>query len=580
MLEEIRLASLGLVDDAALELDPGFTVLTGETGTGKTMVLTGLTLLLGGRGDATLVRRGAARLLVEGRLRLAPGAPTLRRIAETGAELDDGALIISRTVGADGRSRAQLGGSSVPVRTLAGLADDLVAVHGQADQYRLRRPTAQRAALDRYGAEHILGPLRRYTETYRCWVAGAAELDRLRAGQAKRAAAVEALRRELAEVDALAPQPGETDELAGRITRLAHADALRRAAAEARGALAGTDDDEQPSAAGLLARAGRALDAEMRHDPRLAALADRVAEAMALVTDAASELASYGAGIDADPGQLEAAQLRQSALSALARRLGPDLPAWAECAREELAGLSGEDERGEHLEAEQTQLLAALSEAAAELSVARREVAGRLGERIGAELAELAMPRAAVQVQVRQTTSTHGLSLPDGSRLAFGPHGVDEVEMLLAAGPGTEPRPLARAASGGELSRVMLALEVVLAGTDPVPTLVFDEVDAGVGGRAAVEVGRRLAALAEHTQVIAVSHLPQVAAFADRQLVVRRAEDDSVTISDVFAVDGEERLRELSRMLAGLEDSALARGHAAELLANAAKAKAAGRMEE
>jgi DNA repair protein RecN (Recombination protein N) len=572
-LEQIRLTALGIVGDAELEFTAGLTVLTGETGAGKTMVLTGLGLLLGGRGDATLVRDGADRLLVEGRVRIAPTSAAMHRATDAGAELDQDTLILSRTVAADGRSRAQLGGRSVPVRTLAELADDLVAVHGQADQYRLRRPAAQRQALDAYGGKQILAPLDRYTEAYRRWAAGAAELEQLRAGRARRAAEAQALRDQLAEIDAVAPRPNEAGELSAEISRLAHADALRNAAAEARAALAGADDGEQLGAGGLLAHARRVLEAQRRHDRGVAALADRVSEAAALVADAASDLASYAASIDTDQRRLQTAQERRAALAALERRHGPDVLAWAEHARATLAGLAGDDDRVERLAADQAELLGVLAEQGARLSSARQAAARRLGTHVSAELAELAMPAAQMQVHVRQSEQPHGLAMPDGRHLAFGPNGVDEVELTLRPGPGVDARPLGRAASGGELSRVMLALEVVLAGSDPVPTLIFDEVDAGVGGRAAVEVGRRMARLAEHAQVIAVSHLPQVAAFADRQLVVRRSDDDSVTVSDIVAVDGEQRLRELSRMLAGLEDSALARGHAEELLATAAKAK-------
>jgi DNA repair protein RecN (Recombination protein N) len=465
----------------------------------------------------------------------------------------------------------------VPVRTLGELAGGVVAIHGQADQYRLLRPGVQRDALDAYGGSDLRRRQRRYAETYQRWSAAAGQLKRLRASVAERAADAARLGEQLAAFDVVAPQPAETTEIAAEIDRLAHADALRRAADDAREALAGSEN-EDGGASSLLLRARRALDAERVHDGRLGALADRIAETALLVDEAATELASYATSIQTDPRRLQAARERQAALSALTRRHGPDLLGWATGARSRLAELDADDGRVEYLATEAAGQLGELAAAAADLSAGRSAAADRLGAQLAAELTELAMPSATTAIRVRQREQPNGLPVVDGRRVAFGPHGIDEVEMLLASGPGTQLRPLARAASGGELSRVMLALEVVLAGTDRVPTLVFDEVDAGVGGQAAAQVGQRLARLGEHAQVIAVSHLPQIAAFADRQLVVRRSDTSAVTTSDVVAITGEARVRELSRMLAGRQDSALAHGHAEELLAGAASDKQAGRM--
>jgi DNA repair protein RecN (Recombination protein N) len=576
VLEEMRISGLGVIDDAVLELSPGLTVVTGETGAGKTMVVQGLNLLFGGRADAGRVRPGAARAVVEGRLALAADAPAVLRAAEAGAELDDGALLVTRTVGSDGRSRAHVGGRGVPVGLLSELAETLVAVHGQSDQQRLLKPATQRRALDRYAGEPVTSLRARFRADHAQWRAVRAALADLRAAAAERARESELLRLGLAEVEAVAPQAGEDVALRAEVDRLANADDLRAAAAAAQAALTGDEAGEAPDALGLLTAARRGLEAVEGLDPALGALGRRAAEAAFLVADVAGDLASYTAGIDADPARLATAQDRLAALTVLVRRHGADdldaVLAWAQTAGQRLLDLDGTDDRIEELAGREQELQAALGVLAGELSAARAAASVRFGDAVGEELAALAMPHAQVTATVSATDDADGL--PVGDRvLAVGPDGVDDVELLLVPHPGAPPRPLHRGASGGELSRVMLAVEVVLAGTDPVPVMVFDEVDAGVGGRAAVEIGRRLARLARDHQVLVVTHLPQVAAFADSHLQVVKADDGSVTRSGVVALDDAARVVELSRMMAG-HDSGLARGHAEELLAAAAADRA------
>ncbi|MEV7867075.1 DNA repair protein RecN [Streptomyces sp. NPDC088124] len=575
VLEEMRIRSLGVIDDAVVELSPGFTAVTGETGAGKTMVVTSLGLLLGGRADPALVRIGAKSAVVEGRITLAPGAPAMLRAEEAGAELDEGALLISRTVSAEGRSRAHLGGRSVPVGMLGELADDLVAVHGQTDQQGLLRPARQRKALDRYAGDAVGAPGAAYATAYRRLRAVAAELDELTTRARERAQEADLLRFGLTEIAAVEPLAGEDTELAAEAERLGHAEALASAASLAHAALAGNPEDpEGVDATTLVGGAGRALDAVKAHDPVLAGLADRMGEIAILLTDVAGELAGYADNLDADPRRLAAVEERRAALTGLTRKYGADIDAvlaWSEESAARLTELEGDDERIGELTAERDALRAELSGLAQALTDARTEAAARFAEAVTAELASLAMPHARVSFDIRQTESPDESAGVDvgGRSVVYGPHGADEVELLLAPHPGAQPRPIAKGASGGELSRVMLAVEVVFAGSDPVPTYLFDEVDAGVGGKAAVEVGRRLAKLARSAQVVVVTHLPQVAAFADRQLLVEKTVDGSVTSSGVTVLEGEDRVRELSRMLAGQEDSETARAHAEELLATA-----------
>ncbi|TWD74696.1 DNA replication and repair protein RecN [Kribbella amoyensis] len=564
MLSEIRITGLGVIEDATLDLDPGFTAVTGETGAGKTMVVTGVNMLLGGRADSGLVRHGTRRARVEGRASALPKS-ILRQTEERGGELDDDELLIARELSSEGRSRAFLGGASVPVSVLGDVSGDLVAIHGQADQWRLLQPARQRETLDTFAGKKVLGPLDEYAAAYKRHRDVEAELTELTTRQRDRLAEADLLRFGLDEIAKLEPLPGEDTELAAEEDRLAYADGLRTAATTAAGALAAEDlEATRPGdVLGLLALAKQALDGEREHDQKLAELADRTSELGYLAADLAGELSSYAADVDTDPARLAVVSERRAVLTNLVRKYGGDegtvdeVLDWGKRSAVRLADLDGSDERVELLNAELAELRARLADLGQQMRAARQEAGERLGVAVSKELTGLAMPHATLTVEVHETTP--------------GPFGIDEVEFCFAANPGSPARPLQKAASGGELSRVMLALEVILSDTHKVPTLVFDEIDAGIGGRAAVEVGKRLARLAEKAQVIVVTHLPQVAAFADRHAVVLKSDDGSVTTSGLVALDDDARLKELSRMMAGLENSDAAQAHAEELLALAAE---------
>ena len=578
VLLEMRLRGLGVIRDAVLELGPGLTVVTGETGAGKTMVVTGLGLLMGGRADPGAVREGADNAAVEGRISVDPAGAAAARAIEAGAELDDGdVLIASRTVTAEGRSRAHLGGRSVPVGVLAELAEHLVTVHGQSDQLRLKSVARQREALDRFAAAPAAAAVAEYRQAWRELRQVEADLDRIVTSTRERAQEAELLRLGVAEVERIDPKPGEDADLRAEAQRLAHAEELRGAANVAHVALTGDPDasGQGGDVAGLVAEARRALDQVRSHDDRLAALADRLGEVAVLVTDVAAECASYVDEVESDPLRLAAVEDRRAVLSGLTRAYGETIDAvldWAQTASERLYELDGDDDRLDQLRGQREALRATLGQAAAMLSRFRTDAASRLAGAVSAELAELAMPDAQLVVEVSQRPDPQGLPVDLGAGpvlLAAGPDGVDDVEILLMPHPGAPARPVSRGASGGELSRVMLGLEVVLGAVDPVPTFVFDEVDSGVGGAAALGIGRRLARLAASSQVLVVTHLPQVAAFADRHLVVRKSSDGAVTESGVEILDHPGRVRELARMLGGMSDSDSAQAHAEELLASA-----------
>ncbi|WP_221586279.1 DNA repair protein RecN [Microbacterium sp. G2-8] len=557
MIEEIKLHDLGVIADATLPIGPGFTAITGETGAGKTMVVTGLGLLMGQRADSGTVRSGARQSVVEGIWNVPNAGGVAERVRDAGGDLEPiGSgrceLYLSRTIQAEGRSRASVGGRAAPAGVLVDLADKLVAVHGQTDQLRLRSQVAQRDALDRFGGDDLQEALTAYREAYDAWSAIDRELTQLIGERDIRAAEADRLRVALGEVEAIAPEQGEDEQIAQRAERLANAEQLREAALLAREGL--SSEEGAPDAATIIGEAKRALDRVS--DTALDAIGTQLADLTYRVSDLAVELSSYLADLDEHgPQELAAVEERRAALGGLVRAHG-SLDAAIELLESgsaRLAELDDDGDRVERLGQLREGARGALDVAAERLTEARRAAAERLGAAVTDELHALAMPDARLVVDV--------------SPGAEQTHGHDEIAFLLAPHPGAEPRPVAKGASGGELSRVMLAIEVVVAATDPVPTFIFDEVDAGIGGAAAIEVGRRLAKLAETAQVIAVTHLGQVAAFANNHLNVVKSSDGSITASSVTRLDGAEREAEMARLLSGMADSDAAIEHARELLA-------------
>lgn len=556
MIEEMRLRDLGVIAEATLPIGAGFTAITGETGAGKTMVVTGLGLLLGQRADSGAVRAGATQATVDGVWIVPEDGPVAARVREAGGEVEPigggrAELYIGRSISSEGRGRASVGGRAAPAGVLADLADELVVVHGQSDQLRLRSAAAQRDALDRFGGETVHTARDAYRRAFEHWRAIDRELSQLTDDRDARAREAEDLRAQLGEIEQAAPESGEDAELATRAERLANAEELRVAAATAHDGLSG--DGDEPDAGALLAEARRAL--ERVHDPVLAELGGQLADVGYRVADIAAALAGYLADLDeSGPHELAAVEERRAVLAGLVRAHGT-LDAAIELldtGSSRLAELDDDSDRIDRLAAERDAAASVLDETAAALTAVRTEAAGRLGAAVTTELRALAMPDARLEVAV--TPGTESAS------------GRDDVAILLAPHPGAEPRAVSRGASGGELSRVMLAIEVVIAAVDPVPTFVFDEVDAGIGGAAAIEVGRRLARLSESSQVIAVTHLAQVAAFAANHLTVVKANDGSVTASDVRRLDGADREAEMARLLSGMPDSDAALTHARELL--------------
>jgi DNA repair protein RecN (Recombination protein N) len=565
VIEELSIRDLGVIGEAVLPLGVGFTALTGETGAGKTMIVTALGLLLGDRADSQVLRKGSAAAVVEGHWLVDAHGAVAARVTDAGGDLDPAgegrvALLLSRSVSAEGRSRAVVGGRTTPVGVLTELGRELVVVHGQADQVRLRSATAQREALDRFAGAELAGVLEEYQETYRRWQSGQGELDVLVAERDRRAREAEDLRAAIEEIEAVAPRRGEDVELAERAERLGNLEELRLAATSAHELLSAQQTDDASDVLGLLDNAKRQLERVAGHDAALAPIAEAIANASFAVSDVSAQLSSYLGGLDADGAhELEGIQERRAELSALVRKHGQSLDEtidFLDVGSGRLLELDNDSDRIERLRTEVAADREALMSLADRLTGIRTAAAATLAERVTTELTALAMADAAVIVEV-DGTSDYSLT------------GKDQVAILLRPHRGAEPRPLGRGASGGELSRVMLAIEVVIAGSDPVPTFIFDEVDAGVGGASAIEIGRRLARLAQSAQVLVVTHLPQVAAFATNHLRVVKSTEGEITASSVQQLHGEERAEELARMLSGLAESESGLAHARELLETA-----------
>jgi DNA repair protein RecN (Recombination protein N) len=551
VLDELHIHGLGVIEDATLHLAPGLTVVTGETGAGKTMLVTALQLLLGSRADTDLVRAGATAARVEARFCPAP--------ADAGEWTDDpDELVVSREVPAEGRSRARLGGRLAPAGTLAQVLGAHVEVHAQHDHHRLTRPAVQRGLLDAYAGEPHGRTLTAYRAAYAAWREARQHLDELRTGARERARELDRLRFELDEIASVGIDPEADGELDDRLAGLEHAEDLQVGLARAAESL-GSDGALEPI--GVAVDALRRLPAETT---AVRELRDRVEELATLASDVAGDLRDQAEVVEADPEQLAALLERRAALQTLRRKYGDDLEAvlaYERRAVSRVAELESDGEASEGLEAAVAEHEAEVVRLAEDVRESRRAAADRLATTVESHLADLAMPHAQVEVAVEPTTP--------------GPDGADDVTYRLAANPGEPPRPLATAASGGERSRVALAIEVALADVEEAAVLVFDEVDAGIGGATAMAVGEKLARLAANgrRQVLCVTHLAQLAAYADVHHVVEKGLADGRTVTTSRHVAADDRVVELSRMLGGDTGDA-GRAHARELLDEADRRRA------
>ncbi len=557
-LEEISIRSLGVIESSNIEFKPGLTVLTGETGAGKTMVLTALGLVLGSKSDSDLVRQGQERAIVTGRFSVPKDLAT--QIVDAGGDVEDESVVISRTVSTAGKSRVLVGGVVSSTAAVSSFASSLVEIHAQSSSSKLTRPGVARELLDRFAAIDLTT----YQETFDAYQQMMRRIDKLKDQLSQADRQIAELSELVDEFSKLNPKSGELLEIEDEIAKLGSVELLNQAVST----VLNLFENEDLSAINLLQQIRKGLESVNGKDKQLDAITERYTENLLNLQDISSELTSYLTDLEADPNRFEKLQQRKAALNSLLKRYGKgsdkeaayeQLLVDGKNARERIADLSGGDQRIAELQKEADLLFKQLQDAGIAISQLRKGAAAKLSAKVTEEIKALSMPNASFVVEQIVGDSKNIKS--------FTSNGIDEISILFSAHSGGTPLPLNKVASGGELSRVMLALEVVIAEAEPIGTYIFDEVDAGVGGKAAIEVGRRLSKLSKSAQVIVITHLAQVAAWADNHLVVRKSEDGSVTQSDVNEVTAKDRKIEIARMLSGQEDSQTAQEHAGELLA-------------
>lgn len=567
MLRELHVRNFAILEDVRVEFGPGLNVLTGETGAGKSILIDALGAVLGQRTGTDVIRSGATEARVEAVFDLSYAPAVRTALDAAGLPSEDEVLILVREIG--GRGRAYANGAAVTVGTLRTLGSLLVEIHGQHEGQRLLEPRTHLELLDAFGGAELLRAREAVEGAYKRWSEVRAAREELARKERERAQRLDLLHFQVREIDALRPRPGELAELQAARTRLVNAERLAEATGAAYEALYGGEE----SAARLLGRAASQLRHAAAWDPQLGPLAQTLEELAQHAADLARDLRGYAEGLEADPAQLEAVEARLAALRTLQRKYGDtveEILAYRHRAAQEIELLETLQTRREEVEEELIRATSDLARACAGLSALRRRAAGRLEEAIVGHLQDLGMPEArfAVALEVREDPGGIEVDVPERGpvRLVVGPRGVDRVEFLFSANPGEPLRPLGRVASGGELARLMLAIRSVLALVDPTPVMVFDEVDAGVGGRAGHVIGTKLAALARHAQVLCVTHLPQIAAMAQVHYVIRKVVAGNRTRTEVRWVEQQERVEEIARMLGADPPTEAARRHARELL--------------
>lgn len=564
-LEEISIRNLGIIDTSSLELSRGLNVLTGETGAGKTMILTALSLLLGAKSDSALVRHGSERLVTSATFSIPTSLSG--QIEDLGGIVEDGSLILTRSVSSDGKSKATASGATVNASTLGEITEPLIAIHGQSANTQIVKSVRQRELLDLFAGGDLQSVLAEYVEVFNSYNEMKAKLKALVTNASARDSQIADLELLAKQWASLKPTRNEFAAVEDEIRKLASVEDLRIAASGASSAIG----EEESGVLTVLGQARKFLEAAKGKDQALDEIAGSVSESFYLIDDANAALVSYLASLEADPSRLDYLQERKAALTAFVKKWGgsgsvddemAELAIRVKSAKEMIADLNGGQDRISELESEIKVIKTELLASAKKVSAARVSAGGKLSAEVSAEIAGLSMPHTRFYADVLSPNYEGAMKESD-----FTITGCDEIVMSIQAHKDGPKVALGKGASGGEMSRIMLALEVVIAASAPVGTYIFDEVDAGVGGKAAIEVGRRLHALSQHAQVIVVTHLPQVAAWADRHFVVAKDSDGQIVQSGVSQLDEKARVSEIARMLAGLDESVSAQEHAAELLA-------------
>lgn len=566
-LRELNIRGLGVIEDATLNLEPGFTVITGETGAGKTMVVTALSLLMGGRADVSAIRHGSDKASLSARLIPNEGAADLAQ--ELGGDIEDGELLITRTLSRDGKNRAVLGGAPTTLSALSDLGEELIALHAQSSTFRLLKGSRQREIIDLFGGDELSKELIDYQKLFKEYRLIISEIEKILSLNLARESEIKRINEFLVLFNKVKPIPNEVKSLRERADQLENVDSFTTGLQQANLSLG----EDESSALVQISQAKRAIEGIPANSKEIDDLKIEISQLQILVNELTRSISSQLDSLESNPQELETINLRRSELSALFRKFAVDqyedpaaeLISRADADAKLLAQLQDGDGAVAELEKRKAIISEDLGKSANKLTVLRKVVAEKLSIESSNEIKALAMPNAKLIIEISPTSAELSV-LFAGELLPCGSFGSDDATFLLIAHPGAPALPIQKGASGGELSRVMLAIELVLAQAGSVPTYLFDEVDAGVGGKAAVEVGRRLALLARHAQVLVVTHLPQVAAWADQHFAILKSSTESVTSSDIKLLTSEERVSEIARMMTGLSDSSSAQEHAGELL--------------
>ena len=566
-LKELNIRGLGVIEDATLNLEPGFTVITGETGAGKTMVVTALSLLMGGRADVSAIRHGSDKASLSARL--IPNENAFDLAQELGGDIEDGELLITRTLSRDGKNRAVLGGAPTTLNALSDLGEELIALHAQSSTFRLLKGSRQREIIDLFGGSELSKELAKYQKLFKEYRAVIAEIEKIFSLNQARESEIKRINEFLLSFNKVKPIHNEGKSLRERADQLENVDSFTSGLQEANLFLG----EDESSALVQISKAKRSIEGIPANSKEIEDLKIEISQIQILVNELTRSISSQLDSLESNPHELEKINLRRSELTALFRKFSVDqyedpateLISRAEADTKLLQQLQDGDGAVAELEKRKAIVAEDLGKSAKKLTQLRKVVAEKLGVESTNEIKALAMPNAKLMIEISPTSSELSV-LFEGELLPCAPFGSDDATFLLIPHPGAPALPIQKGASGGELSRVMLAIELVLAQAGSVPTYLFDEVDAGVGGKAAVEVGRRLALLARHAQVLVVTHLPQVAAWADQHFAILKSSSESVTSSDIKLLTSGERVSEIARMMTGLSDSSSAQEHAGELL--------------
>ena len=571
MINDLRIQNIGVIEDVSLEMSNGFTVLTGETGAGKTMILTAFQMIIGEKVDSSLVRTNEKSALVEAFIKVPQDKDLRQRLDELDVVIEDDGTQISRTIAREGRGKIILGGRSVPSATLEEITQSSITIHGQGDQVLLNKSSFQRQLLDQFAGGNHLVNLDKYQEFYSKYVETKKKLEELRKAGGQNALRITQLQESIKELTDAQIEIDEEVSITERINLINNSEDIFESLALADKLLNGAEDGSS-SVTVQLNQARKALDTASAKSERIASLRDQISNLEIDVSNLARDVNRDLASLDRDPATIDKLESRRALIKKLLIKYGPASRDAIENIKkftEELSTMEDLPSAVAAVEKDINNQMTELSVTAQKIHDARVDSSAKISLAIEKELKSLSMPNADFKVRVETADDITGLKIKvdkNESQLHFDNYGVDQISFEFSANPGQPLRPISKVASGGEMSRIMLAIELVFSRSGASKTMIFDEVDAGIGGAAAIEVGKRLQALAKNHQIVVVTHLPQVAAFADKHLKVEKTASGNVTTSSVIELDSGARVTEIARMMAGIQDSASALEHARELL--------------